>query len=169
MKTALIYSFNTHNTKEIAKMILQELEGREIDELNAEEMDGITFTLYDNIIIGVPTWFYGELPNYWDEFLPELKELNLAGKKVAIFGLGDQKRYPDHFVDAIGTMAELIENLGGHIVGHTEIDGYVFTQSNAIKKGKFQGLPLDFENQHELNPSRIKSWIAQVVKEFGIE
>lgn len=48
------------------------------------------------MIVGASTWFDGELPTYWDELVPELESLDLKGKKVAIFGLGDQKNYPDN-------------------------------------------------------------------------
>ena len=53
------------------------------------------FAAYDCFIVGASTWFDGELPTYWDELLPELRTMKLKGKKVAIFGLGDQIRYPE--------------------------------------------------------------------------
>ena len=61
------------------------------------------FAAYDCFIVGASTWVDGELPTYWDELLPELRTMKLKGKKVAIFGLGDQIRYPENFADGIGT------------------------------------------------------------------
>ncbi|HCC30402.1 MAG TPA: flavodoxin, partial [Marinilabiliales bacterium] len=72
---------------------------------------------YENFILGVPTWFDGELPNYWDEFIPELEEADLKGKTFALYGAGDQKGYPENFVDAMGILAELLEKRGGKIIG----------------------------------------------------
>lgn len=47
-----------------------------------------TFLSYNNLILGVPTWFDGELPNYWDEFVPALEEMHLSGKKNRHFWAG---------------------------------------------------------------------------------
>lgn len=167
MRTALIYSFNTHNTSAVAKLLNDELKKYHIEMINAEEITGEQFLTYHNLILGVPTWFYGELPNYWDEFLPELKELNLKGKKIAIFGNGDQISYPDNFVDAIGVMAQIVEKLGAVIVAHFSPTGYTFSKSKALINDQFYGLPIDFENQSEQTPGRIKTWALQLVKEFG--
>ena len=60
------------------------------------------FAAYDCFIVGASTWFDGELPTYWDELLPELRTMDLKGKKVAIFGLGDQIRYPKTLRTASG-------------------------------------------------------------------
>jgi flavodoxin I len=168
MRTALIYSFDTHNTSEVARLLKDELRDYDIEPINAEEVTGDQVSLYDNLIFGTPTWFSGELPNYWDEFLPELKVLDLKGKKVAIFGNGDQIGYPDNFVDAIGIMSVLVEILGAVTVGHVSINGYTFEKSKALHNGKFYGLPIDFENQPELTVGRVKKWAHQLVKEFGL-
>jgi flavodoxin I len=163
---ALIYSFNTRNTIKAAKEIKAAFSKTSIEELNAEEITGKKFLEYKYLILGVPTWFDGEIPNYWDEFLPELQTLDLKGKKIAIFGNGDQVGYPGNFVDGIGIMGEILESLGATIVGETAIKGYSFEKSLALKNGKFSGLALDFENQLSLNKKRISDWVSQLKKEF---
>ena len=82
------------------------------------------FAAYDCFIVGASTWFDGELPTYWDELLPELRTMDLKGKKVAIFGLGDQVRYPENFADGIGLLAEVFEEDGAALVGFTSSEGY---------------------------------------------
>jgi flavodoxin I len=42
-----------------------------------EEISEEIFTAYDQMILGVSTWFDGELPNYWDEFVPAIEDMNL--------------------------------------------------------------------------------------------
>lgn len=167
-KIALIYSFNTTKTSEAAKMILKEFGNSYIDEINAETLTKDNFLKYNYFILGVPTWFEGELPNYWDEFVPELEDMDLHDKTFAIFGNGDQINYPENFCDAVGIMAELLESRGAKIVGNTEIVGYQFEKSKALKDNKFLGLLLDFENQKDLNEQRIKNWVNQLKKEFKI-
>jgi flavodoxin I len=165
-KIGLIYSYNTQKTANVAKEFKELYGASAIEEMNAEDVNGKIFTSFDNLVLGVPTWFDGELPNYWDEFVPELETLNLKGKKIALFGNGDQIGYPENFVDAIGVLAEILEARGAKIVGHTSIEGYSYESSRAVKNGKFQGLAIDFENQSELNTKRIKAWVTELKKEF---
>lgn len=165
-KAGLFYSFNTKKTSQTAKRIIENLGKENVEEINVETLTEDQFTKYDNIILGVPTWFDGELPNYWDEFVPALEDLDLKGKKVAVFGAGDQKGYPENFVDGVGIMAQLIEKQGADIVGFTSVKGYTFEHSKAQKGDKFVGLALDFENQVAMNKERITLWCEQLKKEF---
>lgn len=164
-KTAILYSFNTQKTARAAKMIIENY-GAALEEVNVEEITPEEFLKYDNYICGVPTWWDGELPNYWDEFLPDLEELKLKGKKFALYGAGDQKGYPENFVDAIGVLGEVLENGGGKLVGFTKNEGFEFEASKALRGDEFCGLPLDFENQARKVKGNIKAWIEQVKKEF---
>lgn len=124
------------------------------------------FEAYDNMIMGVSTWFDGELPAHWDEVLPELKTLNMSKKRVAIFGLGDQQNYPDNFVDGIGILASLIEANGAELIGLTDCEGYKFNQSQAIRGDLFLGLVIDVDNQSDKTDERIKKWVKQLKQEF---
>jgi flavodoxin I len=166
MSTVLIYSFNTRKSKKISEKIAEAFGKSELDVVNAEEVNKDILDKYDRFILSVPTWFDGELPNYWDEFVPDLEEMELKGKKFAIFGLGDQKGYPENFCDAIGIMAEIIEDCGGEVVGFTSAEGYDFESSRALRGDKFTGLALDQENQARMTSGRIKNWVEQLKKEF---
>lgn len=167
-KIGLIYSFNTKKTSLVANKILEKFGSDLVEAVNAETINEQIFLSYENMILGVPTWFDGELPNYWDEFVPAIEDMDLSGKKIAIFGLGDQVGYPENFMDAMGIMADLLRTRGAYIVGYTSAEGYTFEHSRAYEDGKFCGLALDFENQHHLNDERIEKWVIQLRKEFGI-
>jgi len=164
-KIALIYSFNTKKTSQAADKIAQEF-GKGIEKLNAESISEKEFQSFKNLILGVPTWFDGELPNYWDELVPALEEINLKGKNVAVFGNGNQKGYPENFVDGIGLMARLLESRGARVVGFTTVNGYEFESSQAVRGDQFTGLALDFENQASQVNKKIKKWVEQLKKEF---
>lgn len=166
-KTAIIYSFNSHKTAKAAEKIVDAFGSFSIEKVNAEDINGDKFLAYDNLILGVPTWFDGELPNYWDEFVPELEDLDLNGRTIALFGLGDQVGYPENFGDALGLMAELLQQNGATIVGHTATEGYSFESSRAIVNNQFVGLLLDQENQARLSSSRISKWVETLLKEFN--
>lgn len=165
-KVGLIYSMETEKTSQIAKKIAKEFAEGELDEVNLVEAWGDDFRRYDNLILGTATWFDGELPDHWSEIIPKVKTIDFKGKKVAIYGLGDQKHYPDNFVDGIGLLANVLEHLGAKIVGYTSTEGYTFNESKSLKGDQFCGLALDFENQAKLNKERVKNWVEQLKKEF---
>ncbi|HOI48856.1 MAG TPA: flavodoxin [Prolixibacteraceae bacterium] len=165
-KVGVFYSFNTQKTKKIAEKIIEAFGLENVEAVNAENITEEQFVKYNRLVLGVPTWFDGELPNYWDEFVPALEELDLTGKTIAIFGLGDQVGYPENFGDAVGLMANLLEGRNARIVGETSTEGYHFESSKALKNGKFQGLILDQENQARLTSDRVKEWVAQIKTSF---
>ena len=165
-KIGLIYSFNSNKTAKVAERIKEEFKEVPMDAINAETITEDQFLKFDNLILGVPTWFDGELPNYWDEFGPALEDMNLKGKLIALYGLGDQIGYPENFLDAVGIMAQILEARGAKIVGKTSIQGYTFESSKALQNDKFLGLAIDFENQATKNKERVKEWVKQLSSEF---
>lgn len=165
-KIGLFYSFNSHKTKLVAEKIIEKFGDVQIVPVNAETVTEEEFLSFDSLILGVPTWFDGELPNYWDEFVPALEDLDLTGKKIAIYGLADQKGYPENFGDAVGLMADLVRKCGAEVVGETSTNGYSFESSKALQNDKFIGLILDQENQARLTPERLDMWIEELKKSF---
>ena len=115
MKTiGLFYAMNAAKTSHIAEKIREDLGGvKVIEVVLIEKAWQNDFQAYDNMIVGASTWFDGELPTYWDELVPELESLDLKGKKVAIFGLGDQKNYPDNFCGWNGDFSRCFSKGGG--------------------------------------------------------
>jgi flavodoxin I len=165
-KTAIIFSFNTKKTSKVAERIREAFNDDAVEMVNAEDLTPERFLEYEQLILGVPTWFDGELPNYWDEFVPALEELDLNGKKIALFGLGDQKGYPENFLDGVGIMAELLESRGATLVGFTSTEGYEFEGSRAQRGDQFAGLAIDYENQGSMNKERVASWVEELRKVF---
>lgn len=98
----------------------------------------------------------------------EFEEIDLTGRPVAIFGLGDQVGYPDTFADAMIFVADQVRKQGGRLVGAWPTEGYSFTRSWAIEDGRFVGLVLDEHNQAELTDTRLQRWAAILQKELAI-
>ena len=166
-KIGLFYSFHTQKTAKVAEKIQKAFGEKDVVAINVEEVDEKSFLGYDNMILGVPTWFDGELPNYWDEFVPAIEDLDLKGKKVAIYGLGDQVNYSENFCDGIGIMSRLMEKQGAELVGFVSADEYNFESSKALRGDKFTGLALDQENQARKTNKRIEDWVADLKKAFA--
>ena len=125
---------------------------------------------HDALIVGAPTWHTGadeqRSGTSWDDWLyDQLPNLDLTGKKVAIFGVGDQQSYGDNFCDAAGELYDLFSSKGCKVYGMTSQDGYDHVESKAVKDGKFCGLMCDEDNQYDLSESRAESWIAQLKDE----
>lgn len=165
-KTVIIYSFHTQKSKKVAEKVIEAFGKDDIQAINAEELTSKVFLENNNFILSAPTWFDGELPNYWDEFVPELEDMDLTNKTFAVFGLGDQKGYPENFCDAIGILVEILEKCGATIIGKIPAEGYTFESSRAKRGDIFVGLPLDQENQGKLTSERVTKWVAQLKKEM---
>lgn len=165
-KIGLFYGASTKKTASVAKKVLDAFEKDKIELVPLEKAWKKEFESYDQLIVGASTWFDGELPDYWDEMIPELSTMNMKGKKVAIFGLGNQVEYPDNFVDGIGILAEVFESAGAELVGYTSKEGYTFNHSRAVRGEKFAGLVLDLENEPDKTDQRIQDWVKMLQKDF---
>lgn len=165
-KTAIFYSFHTNKTSKVSEKIIEAFGKENLDVVNAEEVNEDNFLKYSNYIIGVATWWDGELPNYWDEYVPAIEEMDLKGRKFAIYGLGDQIHYSENFNDGVGIFAELIESRGGQLVGFTSREGYRYESSRAARGDQFCGLCIDQENQPRLTKDRVEKWVESLKKDF---
>ncbi|PQO31653.1 flavodoxin [Blastopirellula marina] len=170
MLMAIFYGSTTGNTESAAnkmKELLADCIAEVVDVHRAKPEDLLK---YDLLLFGVSTWNIGEVQDDWAAFLPKLKTLDLSGKKVAFFGMGDSVGYPDNYLDAMGELWETIGKLGTpQLVGVWPIDGYEFDESRALyDDNHFIGLGLDDDNQWDLTEERIANWLAQVVQEAGI-
>jgi len=162
----IFYGKNTVRSAEVAKRI-QKAFGEEVaDIIEVEEAWKTEFEKYKYLIAGTSTWFDGELPSYWDELIPELSTLNLKGRKVAIFGLGNQVEYPDNFVDGIGLLGDAFKRAGAILTGFTSTTGYVYNKSLAEADSMFGGLALDMDNEPDKAGKKIIDWVEVLKKEF---
>ena len=170
-KIGLFYGTQTSNTQTAAELIQKEFGGDSVVTLqDISQTEPSDFADYQYIIIACPTWNVGELQSDWESFYDDqLDNIDFNGKKVAYFGEGDQIGYPDTFQDARGILEEKISELGGETVGYWSTEGYEFSDSKALRDGKFVGLALDEDNQSELTEERIKTWVAQLKTEFGLQ
>lgn len=171
-KVGIFFGTDTGTTRRIAKTIARSLGAETADKpVNIRNAAVDDLLNYDVLILGTPTYGDGELPgkstgnlsDSWEEFLPKLKGMDFAGKKVALYGPGDQKKYSDNFVSAMRFLYDAFADCGAEIIGHCAADeNYVFKQSKAVIDGQFVGLPLDEENQRELTPHRLETWLGKL-------
>lgn len=169
-KIGLFFGTQTGNTETLAEAIQKEFGGANVVTLHDIAQASVEdFSEYDCLILGCPTWNVGELQSDWAGFYDDdLSSVNFVNKKVAYFGAGDQIGYAENFQDAIGILEEKVSELGGVTVGYCSIEGYDFNESRAVKNGKFVGLAIDEDNQSDLTDSRLKTWVSQLKRDFGV-
>jgi flavodoxin I len=164
-KIGLFYASTDNNTARVAVMI-QQAAGQmglgDVELFDVAEYYLETMLDFDRLILGVPTWNTGQLQKDWEAVYEEFDELDLTGKRVALFGLGDQVGYPLTFADALFFVGDKARERGATLVGSWPITGYTFRQSWAVEDGMFMGLILDEHNQPELTQVRIVEWVAQL-------
>lgn len=169
-KIGLFYGSDTGVTDDITKDFVDawkedNLEVMEIGDAEKEDLEK-----YEILILGLSTWYDGDLQSDWETFFDDFQDINFSGKTVAIYGLGDQIGYGEYFIDGVGILAKVIIENGGSVIGHWPIEGYRFTESVAVIETKpdyFYGLAIDNDNESQLNDERIEAWIKQVKEELS--
>ena len=160
----IIFGSSMGNTEEAAGFLAEKL-GLENELLNVANCDAAKLNGFDKLILGVSTWGTGDLQDDWDAF--DFGGLKLGGKTVAIFGTGDAEGYADSFCGAIGKLYDEVVKAGAIVVGAVSTDGYSFEESEAVRDGKFIGLPLDADNESDKTETRILTWIEQIKPHFS--
>mgnify|MGYP001214120376 FL=1 len=170
MKTiGLIYGSNTGMTEEITGYIVDNWDFSDIKVIGVSEVTKEDFEAYEVLILGLSTWYDGDLQNDWENYFDEFKTIDFTNKTVAIYGLGDQYGYGEYFIDGVGMLAEVVLGNGGNITGFWPIKGYDFTESKALYNAEFfYGLAIDEDNQPELTQERVMDWLSILKDEFSV-
>lgn len=172
-KVGIFFGTSTGATETVADLIRTEFGDDAEGPFDIEEIQGNVaekFGSFDALVVGTPTWNTGadteRSGTGWDEiYYGEMQDLSIAGKKVAVFGLGDQMSYSDNYADASGELYDVFESLGCKMLGHTSQDGYEHEESKAVRGDMFCGLLCDEVNQDELSDERVQNWVEQLKSE----
>lgn len=162
-KVGIFFGTSTGNTENIAKAIAKKIDA-DLFDVSGKPIQEIA--RYQNLILGTSTWGLGDLQDDWERFLPELAKIDLTGKTIALFGLGDSGSYPDTFVDGMGTIYHTIAGKGCQIIGEVDCSEYSFDSSTAVSDGNFVGLALDQDNEEGLTSVRLNNWLSKIGQEF---
>ena len=176
---AIYFGTDTGRTRRMAKLIAQKLGDRAQAPLNINRCSVEEFLAHEVLILGTPTYGDGQLPGLstglaqesWEEFLPRLQGRDMSGQTVALFGLGDQDKYTNEFVDALILIHDAVVAAGARVVGAWPSAGYEFKASQALVGACFVGLALDQINQPAQSEARIDAWLQQLdveLKQWGV-
>ena len=164
----LIYGTRTYNTKRVAEKIAK---ASGLVAIPVEKLTLEAFSAFDHLIVGAPTLNTGNVVRRsgtpMDEFLYTVLPAagSLHGKKVALFGLGEQMPYPSSFCEALDELGTCFRDSGAQLIGRWPLDGYDIWESRAVWNGEFVGLTIDEEDQPEMTDERIERWLKQLKAE----
>lgn len=167
----LFFGTTTGNTEDVAVLIAEQLSEFSVDQHDIAEEGLAAVGNYQHMILGIPTWDFGELQEDWDDLWSELDEIDFNGRTCALFGLGDQIGYAEWFLDAMGLLHDKLQERGARMVGYWPNQGYKFTGSKALTRDEthFVGLAVDQDSQSDETDERVEAWVKQVVNEFELD
>lgn len=164
-KTGIFYGSTTGTTAGVAHKIANKLGINDTDIHDIASTKPSEVGAYDNLIFGTSTWGSGEFQDDWYDFIAALEMLDLTGKTIALFGVGDETM-TDTFCSSVGTLYRRLRNSGARFVGRFDADGYTFHHSDASDGDAMVGLVLDQVNHPDLTDGRVDRWTAQLKKEL---
>ena len=166
-KTGIFYGSTTGTTESVARLIAEKLGVSPADVHDVSKLDAALAESYEALILGTSTWGDGELQDDWYDGIKVLKNANLSGKTIALFGCGDSESYSDTFCDGMGILFEDLKDSGCTFVGAVDDSGYTYSASVAAADGQFVGLALDDVNESDRTDDRVSAWAAQLQAELA--
>ena len=147
MNIGLFYGSSTCYTEMAAEKI-RDIIGPELVTLHNLKDDAVALMeQYDVLILGIPTWDFGEIQEDWEAIWDRLDSVNLDGKIIAMYGMGDQLGYGEWFLDALGMLHDKLLPKGASFIGYWPT--------------------LDETNQYDLSDERLQTWCEQILGEMA--
>lgn len=115
-KVLVAYVSMSGSTEEIAELLKGSVDESQ-HEITFEDLTMLEATdleNYEGLLIGSYTWGDGELPDEILDFYDAMDDIDLNGKKVAVFGSGDTA-YPQ-FCEAVSILENKLKERGAEVV-----------------------------------------------------
>jgi len=164
-KIGIFYGSATGTTADVAQRLAVLLGVAPADVFDVGRTAPSQVGAYDVLVFGSSTWGDGELEDDWYDFVAGVEELDLSGKKIALFGCGDETM-EDTFCSAVGDLYERLQGTGADFIAPYDTIGYKFRNSKAKPADSLEavGLLLDEVNHPELTAPRLAGWATLVKK-----
>ncbi|MCK5846477.1 MAG: flavodoxin domain-containing protein [Bacteroidales bacterium] len=172
-KIGLFYWPLKGNVEAVAKKIKEQYGDADIDIIDLSKADPKHLFHYENLIMGCSTvgadsWEHYTDDNIWYQFLHKMEDdkVDLNGKKLAIYGLGDQMRYPYNFVDGMERVFTHLNNHNITQIAQWPNEGLTFKESEALHNNMFRGLAIDLDNDEDEADANVAKWVEMINKEI---
>ncbi len=116
-KIFLIYGSTTGTTEYASEYVEKALveKGFEVTKQNIVEVQPEDLLGYEYIVCGVSTWDNGSLQYDFEAFKGDAEDVDLNGKKMAVFGPGD-KAYGEMYCRAVDILEDFLKSKGAEVV-----------------------------------------------------
>lgn len=169
-KIGIFFGTDSGTTRLMAKKMSKLLGDAAAKPVNVNRSTADDLLQYDALILGTPSYGVNQLPGKstkvvdgcWEEFMPQLQGADLSGKTIALYGLGDQEKYPDRFAHSLIHLYDWCVSGGADVIGRWSTEGYTFEHSPSVVDGEFVGLILDQRSQSLLTDQRLASWVNRI-------
>ncbi|EGJ99188.1 flavodoxin [Dysgonomonas gadei] len=158
-KIAIIYATSRGKTAKVAELIKEKVGNADI--FNIKESGNVDIKPYDVLFLGNSSTGHGDIQQSWLDILPTFSQQHFAGKKVALFDLGNSAYHKDTFCAGMSHLYKALKDKV-NFVGRVSVDGYAFEASDSVVDGKFVGLALDEDNESDKTDTRLTSWIKSL-------
>lgn len=160
-KIGIFYGSTTGQTESLAHMIAERLgvaapDVRDVASSSPSDVEG-----YDVLLFGTSTWGSGDMQDDMHDFLDGVSAMTLKGKKVGLFGCGDDTMR-DTFCNAIGEMYEMLKPTGAEMIGSFNGMGFEYEHSKAEVDGRIVGLMIDNVNHQSMTAGRVAEWTDEI-------
>lgn len=162
-KYGIFYGSQTGTTQEVANLIAAALGVAADDVHDVANTAPDKLADYDILVLGTSTWGDGEIEQDWYDFLDGAQSMDLKGKKMALFGVGDEGMTRT-FCNGVAELKHRLRDTGAELIGRYTPKPYEFDHSDAVEDdGMAIGLLLDQTNRPELTADRIADWTKKIV------
>lgn len=136
MKILIVYATYSGGTQMASEFVKQKLDEKnhQTDLKTISEISSDDFKNYDFFIFGSPSWNYdgkeGQPHQDFVFWMENNQNVDLSGKKIAVFGLGDSSY--TYFCGAVDILVDFFKNHKAEVVAeYLKIDNYLFdTEKN---------------------------------------
>lgn len=142
MEILLVYGTYSGGALHAAEIIQDTLkpQGHDVVLKSIRDIGPEVFENYPFIILGTNTWLEnkkeGSMNGGYYALQPKLNGSNFAGKKIAVYGLGDSHQYNTTFCESVQHLEELVKQNQGEVVSSLRIDRFYFEKMNNTVKIK---------------------------------
>lgn len=161
-KIGIFYGSTTGNTAYVASKVAEALGVESKDVHDVANTAPSALGDYDVILLGCSTWGEGELQSDFADFIDGIEQLSLTGKKIAIFGCGDETMGRT-FGAALGEIYRRMQHTGATFIAPGDADGFDNNAEAEKVDGKYVGMLIDETNHPELTDAKIKAWAKEIL------
>ncbi|MED4601980.1 flavodoxin [Paenibacillus validus] len=112
----IVFASMTGNTEEMAELVADGVRAAGIEPVLKSVVDANASELekYDGVLLGAYTWGDGDLPDEFLDFYEEMDDIQLAGRKAAVFGSADSSY--SQYGAAVDTLIAKLKEQGADVV-----------------------------------------------------